>query len=150
MSNNSRISSPEDLEKYLKIANPFVWVSIILIIAILFGFMAWGITGNIDSSITVGAVSKSGKVLCYVSEYQIESISEDMTVKIGDKTGKVLNIPESSLVVSDNSDLYALHLSGLDERDWIYPVEVDIDIPNGTYEAKIITKSEKPISFVIN
>lgn len=153
MSNNDihRVSSPEDLEKYIKTANPFIWISIILTVAILFGFIIWGVIGNIDTSVSVGAISKGEKVICYVSEYQIEKISEGMSVEIGDKTGKVSDISESSVRVSDSTDLYALHLSGLNENDWVYTVEIgDIEMPKGTYEAIIITKSEKPISFIIN
>ncbi len=148
--NQSLISSPEDLGKYLTIANPFVWISIILIAVILSGFMFWGITGSIDTCISAGTVSSGENVLCYVGENEIGKIEEGMTVKIEDFTGKVLSIPETAVKVSESKELYALHLSGIDETDWAYPVELDIKIPNGIYKAKIVIKSEKPISFVIN
>ena len=144
------ISSPEDLGKYLTIANPFVWISVILIIAILFGFMFWGITGSIDTCISAGTVSSGESVLCYVSENEIGKIEKGMAVKINDFTGKVSGIPETAVKVSESKELYALHLSGIDETDWAYPVELDIDVPNGIYKAKIVIKSEKPISFVTN
>lgn len=144
------IASPEDLGKYLKIANPFIWFLTIFIILVLLGFIIWGITGSIDYSIPSGAIVNGEKALCYVSENDIKDIKEGTVVKIDEATGKVFSISESPVDVFENKDLYALHISGIDMNDPIYAVEVDIDIPDGIYKARIVTKSEKPISFVIN
>ncbi len=43
-----RVSSPEELNQYMRVAQPSVWVILGAIIALLAGAAVWGIFGEID------------------------------------------------------------------------------------------------------
>ena len=43
-----RVSSPEQLNEYIRVARPSVWVVLGAIVALLAGVLAWGIFGEID------------------------------------------------------------------------------------------------------
>lgn len=91
-----KIKSPENLDDYIKVSNPGVWLVLIAIIAILIGTVIWSIFGYIDSYIKVDALADNGNVTCYVSEEDLECIENGLEVKIGDVTGKITYFTDHS------------------------------------------------------
>lgn len=45
--NVKRVSSPEELNDYMRVTSPSVWVILISVIILLAGFTVWGITGTV-------------------------------------------------------------------------------------------------------
>lgn len=45
--NIQKVSSPEELNDYMRVTSPSVWVILISVIIILSGFVFWGITGTV-------------------------------------------------------------------------------------------------------
>lgn len=43
-----RISSPEQLNEYIRVTRPSVWVALGAIVAMLAGVIVWGVFGEID------------------------------------------------------------------------------------------------------
>lgn len=60
-----RLRSPDDLEKYVQVTNPSVWVVLGACIALLAGLLAWGIFGTVSTNVSAqgGAGRRSGGVL---------------------------------------------------------------------------------------
>ncbi len=42
-----RVSSPEQLDEYIRVASPGIWVSILAVLTLLMGLFMWGIFGRI-------------------------------------------------------------------------------------------------------
>ena len=61
-----RISSPEQLNDRLRVANPGVWLLLAGILLVLAGFCVWGIFGRLNTLLPVGAMTNQGKTICYV------------------------------------------------------------------------------------
>ena len=55
--NMERINSPEEMNDYIKVASPGVWMVLLAIIFLLIGVVVWGIFG------TVGQKDADGQVL---------------------------------------------------------------------------------------
>ena len=43
-----RVNSPEQLNDYIRVTTPSVWLALIAIILLLSGFLAWGVFGTVE------------------------------------------------------------------------------------------------------
>ena len=77
-----RISSLEQLNDYIRVSNPGVWMILSCIIILLIGICVWGVFGRFETTLGVSAISKDGKTVCYVKEENRADITEDMIVQI--------------------------------------------------------------------
>lgn len=146
-----RISSPEDLNDYVRVANPGVWLTLAGIIALLIGFIVWGVYGKLETTVDVLALSDDGVTLCYVKEQDISQISDGMKLVLADGTECTISgIGEESVNSAEVLSEYARHLVGLAEGEWIHPVNIAEDLPEGMQAGRIITESIHPIRFIFN
>ena len=145
-----RVSSPEQLDAYLRVANPGVWLVIIAIAVLLVGVCVWGILGHLDTTVNAVAVCENGVVTLYVKDEDSNSVLEGMEVRIGEDTAAVTAIsPMPTKTQTELSD-YACHVGGFGTEDWVYAVQTDALLPDGVHSAKIIVESASPMSFVVN
>lgn len=145
-----RVSSPEQLNDYIKISRPGVWLILGTVIALLIGVCVWGVFGSLTSTKDAVAVVQGGKATCYVTAEEAKSFVPGMEVRIEDSTGSITSIATAPVEVTGDFDAYALYLSGMKAGDWVVPVTVDISVPDGAYTAKIVLETISPISFVLN
>ena len=83
-SNMERVSSPDQLQDYVKVANPGLWMVISAIVILLAGVIVWGFIGKIDTAMETAIVTDSGNAVIYVGESDIEKIEVGMTVRCGE------------------------------------------------------------------
>lgn len=121
----NNIKSPEDLNDYVRVANPGVWLIIVAIVVLLAGACIWGVFGKIESTVPTHLIVENGKVVCCVTDKKIERIEPGMVVETSKEDGVVASVDGNN-------------------------VNVEISLPDGTYDAKIITESISPLSFVFN
>lgn len=145
-----KITSPEQLNDYIKVANPGIWMILSGAIVFLFGVFIWGFLGEINTVLDTVAVSKGGETVCYIRESDIENIDLSNTVIINDNNAEILKIGQTPMEITEGFDSYALHISGFEAGEWVYELRLDSKLYDGVYEAKIITESVAPISFLLN
>lgn len=119
----NKIKSPEDLNDYVRVANPGVWMVLTAVIILLIGVCIWGFFGRMETKVPAHFVAENGAVVCTV-DYNADKVKAGMTVEVNDTKGKVISADKN--------------------------VIVEISLPDGTYEGSIITESIKPLSFVFN
>lgn len=144
-----RVSSPEQLNDYIRVSNPSLWMTIAAIIVLLAGACMWGIFGQLETKVRVAAKAEENAIICYVKESEIDRIADGMTVEIGEGTFIVAEIPAEP-VKMDDSDAYLLHIGGLQAGEWVYKIKLDGTLAAGAYAADIIVESVSPLSFVFN
>ena len=127
-----RIKSPDQLNDYLRVANPGVWLLLVAAVVLLVGAIVWGTTAKLETGISASAVCENGIVTCYVQADDITKIGAGMTVRIGDREGTVSSV------------------GAMDLSTALCPVAVSINVPDGSYVASIITESVSPMSFLMN
>ena len=145
-----RVSSPEQLNDYIRVSNPGVWMILAAVIAILMGICAWGIFGRLDTKISTAGACSNGTFTCYVTEEKIGNIKTGTELNVDGKTLSVSEISAKPVEVGTDMDGYLLYLGGFSEGDWLYEVKADGALPDGTYKAEIVTESVSPMSFILN
>lgn len=147
-----QISSPEQLNDYIRVVNPSIWFMMVGVIIFLVGVCVWGIFGKLDTLLSVAAVNDNGRMVCYVKEADISSVNRDMDVEIGGNSYGIESIAARPLRVDDSFSEYLKHVGSLSEGEWVY--EVVLDGSEGeqgsVLKADIIVERISPKTFVVN
>lgn len=150
-----KLRNPDDLDKYLQITNPSVWVVLAACIALLAGLLAWGIFGAVTTSVSTTGVNVNGRVMCFLT-------AEDAAkVHVGDAA----NVDGKQMTVSAVSDVPVSRkeagitlksdylVSTLMQGDWAYLVDFEgttEDLADGVPLAvQITTERVAPLSLVL-
>lgn len=145
-----RVSSPEQLNDYVRVSNPGVWMILSAVVVLLAGVCVWGIFGRLESKIATAGTCQNGVFTCFVTEEQIERVKAGMTINVEGESLSVSEISGKPAAVTDETDPYLLYLGGFSAGDWLYRVTAASDLPEGTYKAEIVTESVSPMSFILN
>ncbi len=146
-----RVNSPEQLNDYIRVANPSVWILLVAIVFLLAGVVIWGVFGTVETKVNTTLIVQNGTVEAYVSSNNISSLKDGMTVKVDGKEGVIESINKTPVEITDTFSSYFLYLSGLQTGDFVYKVNVNLSgIEDGLYSASIVVDSINPIYFVIH
>lgn len=145
-----RVSSPEQLNEYIKVSNPGIWMILAAIVILLVGAIVWGVLGTLDTTLSTVAVAENGELTVYVKEADIDSIEEGMTVRIGGKEGTITEISTTPTTVDGAFSDYALHVGNLVNGEWVFAIRVSGEFTDGVHNADIVVESVSPMSFILN
>ncbi len=145
-----RVSSPEQLNDYIKVSRPGVWLILAAVIVLLVGVCVWGIYGKLTTTQEAMTVVQDGIATCYVTPETAQSLKTGMEVRLEGHTGHITAVASTPMALSADFDPYALYLSGQAVGDWVIPVTTDLAAPDGSYLSEIVLESISPIFFVLN
>lgn len=155
------ISSPEQLNDYIKVSNPSIWMVLMALFILLAAILFWSITGSLPTSVHTTGVIYKGNALGYVNTADAEAIKVGQTVKIqaGDKkavirgqVARVGAVPMSASEVA--ADLQSDYLAQtLAQKGFAVKIDISLDssdLPDGTLlNLSIITDAVRPIDFLL-
>lgn len=144
-----RIQSPDQLEDYIRVSNPGVWIVLAAIVLLLVAGVVWASVGRLVEATPTVLVVKNAQATCYVGEDAAASVARGDTVRAGKAQGEVTEVaqvPLSPDALSATLDAYAAHRVGA--TGWMYPVSVNIQLADGVYDAHIATSSFAPIKLL--
>ena len=147
-----RISSPEQLNDRLRVANPGIWLLLAGILLVLAGICVWGFFGRLNTVLPVGAMTAQGNTTCYVKEESRERIALGMEVATEGRTTFVEDISLVPVQVDSEFPEYLCHVGNLSRGEWVYIVTLKNPMgENGSiFSADIVIESIAPASFVVN
>lgn len=145
-----KVSSPEQLDTYIRVSNPGVWLLLIAILVLLVGICVWGVMGHLDTTVDTVAVVENGQTTIYIKEADIQAVTVGTPVKLAETEGAITQITARPIVVDDTFLAYACHVGGLQQGEWVYVATVSATVADGIYTARIVTESVAPMSFVVN
>ena len=127
-----KIKSPENLDDYIRVSNPPIWLFLASIIILLVGVCIWSIFGYVDTSVQAIIYKEDGVIECIVPAEKINAVKSGMTVEYAGRKAVIERIG--------------------DKKEYGYECSIKADsfVPDGIYDANIIIKRYKPISFVLN
>ncbi len=126
-----RISSPEQLDDYLKVTSPKVWVLLVAVVLLLAGLLLWGGFTTIESYATGTARAVGGELtVTFDDAKKAGRVQPGMQIEIGDVCAEVLTVGE-------------------DEGG--NPVaSARANIPDGSYDVRVGYKATQVISMLLN
>ena len=129
-----RISSPEQLQDYMRVTTPGVWMVLLAVILLLGGLIVSSAMVNVESKIVEQAVVEEDGVMLDIKLplSQKSLVAPGMLVRVADREAKVEVVFQAE-----------------DEVEVIASLPADgPKLAPGTYDVEIVTEVVKPISFL--
>ena len=150
-----KLRSADDLDKHLRVTNPSVWVALVACIALLLGFLAWGVFGSVTTSVSSTGAIVDGKAMCFLTGENAAKVHAGDAAYVGGEQMTVANVAvvphsrdEAGKVLSSDY-LVSTLVSG----DWAYQVTFDGDtagLATGVpLTVSITTERIAPISLIL-
>lgn len=147
-----RISSPEQLNDYIRISKPGIWMVLAALLVLTLALFVWGVFGNIPNTFSITGEAEGGRMVCYLSPEDAAGVKAGMEAKIGGIQGKIESVSDTPLSYEEAAALcksdYAVHALKL--SDWNVKLTIDAAVPDGLHQVTIISENVKPISFLTN
>jgi hypothetical protein len=124
-----QIRSPEQMNDYLKVTNPGVWIILAAAVLLFAGLFVWASIGKLETTAPAVAVIQDGKAKITLTGISPKPVTSDMQARIDTQDYEIATIEQ---------DAYGRAVA-------LAP----IPLPDGTYDAKIILEKVSPISFLI-
>lgn len=122
-----RIAAPDQLTDYLRVTNPGVWALLTAVILLLAGIFAWSMVGVLETTADA-VVIVEGETASIAAAGQ-EKIEEGMPLRIAGEEYKIVSV---------RADEYGRTVG-----------YAQVDLPDGTYEGKVVTQKIHPIAFLM-
>lgn len=139
-----RISSPEQLEDYMRVTTPAIWMVLAAMILLLGGLLVCSSVGRVETKMPVRAVARNGTVT--------------VEIPVGEESGNAGENDPDVLRDSPVKPGMAIRVSGKEEKiEYVFQEKpgtisctAAFDLQDGVYDAQIVTESIHPIEFLIN
>ena len=124
-----RISSPEQLQDYMHVTNPAVWMVLAAVIALLVGLITCSALGTLETTLDVRAEAENGTITVEVTGDPHSQVKPGMALRVDGQETAI---------------------------DHVYTGEghtvctASLPLPDGTYDAQIVTDAISPIRFLLD
>ena len=122
-----RISSPEQLNDYLHVTNPGIWVILTAVILLVAGVFVWSCTGTLETRSPANMIVSDHTAKIVVTDDS--DLAEGMLVRGGS---------QEFLIASVAEDEYGRQI-GIAE----------VSLPDGKYDAEVVTEQTRPVEFLL-
>lgn len=149
-----RLRSPDDLDRYIRITSPSVWVALFAVIALLAGLLAWGVFGSVSASVDAMGTYEDGKVICLLGADDAAKVKVGDHAYVDGQRATVASKSKAPISAKEASDLLTSDylVETLMEDSWAYVVTLDgvkMDEEGVPFSVSITTERVAPISLVL-
>ena len=122
-----RISAPEQLNDYLHVTNPGIWVTLTAVIVLLAGVFVWSCTGTLETKSPASMI---------VKDHVAEVVVSD---------GSVL---EKGMIIREESQEF--YIASVEEDEYGRKTGIaEVSLPDGKYDAEVVTETIRPVDFLL-
>ena len=125
-----RVSSPEQLQDYMRVTSPGIWMVLSVVIVLLAGLIACSALGRIDTVEPARAVAQAGKVTVSLESDSKAVLKEGMALRIAGE-----EVPLEYVYQTKTGEKMAT---------------ATVSVPDGNYDVQVVTESISPITFLTN
>ena len=150
-----KLRSPDDLDKYVQVTNPSVWVVLGACIALLIGLLSWGFFGSVTTSVSGTGVVEGGQAMCFLEAEDVAKVHVGDAANVGGEHMKVSDVASVPLSRDEvGKALVSDYLvSSLVKGDWGYQVSFEgdtSDLANGVpLSVSITTERIAPLKLFL-
>ena len=155
-----RVSSPDQMEDYIHVTSPSVWIIFAAIVVLLIGACVWGIMGYLDTTATVAAYADpaENQLVLYIKEKDAPYVHPGTVFRINGQEYAIDTVEDGHLRMESANGIgpelveYAMHVGGLVPGEWVmraYAAQTE-PLQEGVYEAAVVLERVHPMSFILN
>lgn len=144
-----RISSPEQLNEYMKVTNPPVWLVFFGVIVFLCGVLVWAVGGHLDMEISAAAEVTDQTAIVYLPSGK-DAVHIGMPVIISHQEYEVSEVHSSRRKVDGRFNRDVKAIGSFEQGEILDEIVVPCTLPDGVYPAKIVTERISPIRLIFN
>lgn len=122
-----KVQSPHNLNAYIQVSNPGIWILLVSIVFLLLGLCIWGWLGQLRTVVQTEALCENGVLSCVLPDDNAAGVQPGMTAELGGLTGKVTQVSGDVCII-----------------------EMEEPLADGAYIAEILVENIHPISFLLN
>ncbi len=148
-----RVTSPEQLNSYIKVSSPGVWFMLVAILLVLLAGFYWAFTGTLEVRVDTRAVTIDGATYCWLPANDIVNLKPGMTVRLGNDLGKVTEIDSEhsdyDQIMNIAKDL-GIRTPDILLNDRLYRVTMKVSgASNGVEDVAIIIETVRPADMLL-
>ena len=150
-----KLRSPDDLDKFVQVTNPSIWVVLGACVALIAGLLAWGALGSVTTSVSTTGVAENGQALCFLAAEDAAKVREGDLAYVGDEQMVVAEVSAVPLSRNEAGEILSSDylVSTLMNGDWAYKVTFNGNVPKLAQgvplTVSITTERIAPISLVL-
>ena len=127
-----KMKSPENLDDYIQVSNPGVWLLLACVIVLLIGACIWGAFGQIDSTVPTTVCVENAQVTCRVAEEDLSSVRVGLIVRFAGTEALITGVEKQA------------------EGGCLCTLFTGTGLVDGYYDGRVVIESYKPSSFILN
>lgn len=143
-----RLSSAGELNEYIRVTTPGVWMVLLAFTVFVAGLVIWSIGGHLTTAVSAAAVVKDGALTLYIRDDDAGRVSPGMRVEIADTETTVRGVAAEGSVAGEVMNVYARSLIGVTAQEQVFVSEGVTELEDGAYNASIIVEDLNPITFL--
>lgn len=146
-----RVSSPEQLNDYIRVSNPGIWMILAACIILLVGICVWGFFGRMETTVPAVALVEDGRMRIFIKEARAEEVSEGMLVLMEDNEFVIEEKEDMPIMLTSDYPEYAMYAGNLYEGEWVHELFCNAEgVADGIYRVEILVESIAPMTFLFN
>ena len=147
-----KITSPEQMNDYIRVSNPSVWMLLAAVIVLLLGVCIWGAFGHLDTAVQTGGVCENGRLTVFLSESDFARLDGEAILSVGEaEYAAASDAAGTPTRLDESTDPYLLHHIGLSAGDWVHALSAETpNLKDGVYTVSVIIERVRPLDFVLN
>ena len=149
--NLERLESPEQLNDYLRVTSPGVWMILSAVVLLLIGVFVWAVFGKIEATTQAVVVTENGESICIVPDSAIKGVLQYRTVKIDGEEKELVPDVLAPEVIKESTNVYVMITGGLKVGDIVYPIVLAEPLgTDGIAAGTLVTEELSPIELFFN
>lgn len=150
-----RISSPEQLDDYIHVSNPSIWIVVTALFVLIAASLVWMVTSTLETKVASYALKgEDGVYIAYISPEKAAAIVPGAKATLGESPGSVAGVQATPLSYAEARVLlpsdYAAYALGLGQWNVRVTLTADaaVSAPGGIAPVTITTSSESPLDLI--
>lgn len=153
-----RMSSADDLDRYVRVTNPSAWVLIGAVAALIVAAFIWASTASLPITTTTTGVLKDGQIVCFLPLGEDALATTDSKVTAAGRETRIVSVDdrphsqrEVAAALSNDYAVESLHLA-----QWSYEVIVALPDELASWEegddvpVRITTREVAPLAYLFS
>ena len=145
-----RAASPEELDGYIRVTSPGVWLIFGCIIVFLLGIFAWGYFGTLETKMSMYGKTEDGVFTGYVKATALRNLEVGMPVSYQDRKGVIAKLSPYPVPADDVIPDELLDTYGVEKDTPLYPVACTIQLTGGGHQVEVLLEEIKPMDLLFD